>query len=112
MRQHYYKPILRNIISQSLEMLECCPLKVLWSDRTLSIGKRKIKDIRTKFKKYCICHAFRASINWTIQKTGKFCNVSEHATPSNYYREGLDKETKKCVFEFHERDDISHMCPV
>ena len=31
-------------------MLECSPLKVLWSDRTLSIGKRKIKDIRTKLK--------------------------------------------------------------
>ena len=45
--------------------------------------------------------------DWTIQKTVAFFNVSEHAvkqsrqlkkgkgilaTPSNYYREGLDKE--------------------
>ena len=48
--------------------------------------------------------------DWTIQKTVEFFNVSEHAvkqarklkkkkgivaTSSNYYREGLDKETKK-----------------
>ena len=33
------------------------------------------------------------------------------ATPSNYYREGLNKETKKCVVEFYERDDVSRMCP-
>ena len=38
-----------DIVNQSLEMLECSPLKVLWSDRT-SIGKkRKIKDVTTKF---------------------------------------------------------------
>ena len=64
--------------------------------------------------------------DWTIQKTVEFFNVSEHvgkqarklkkekgilATPSNYYREGSDKETKKCVVEFYERDDVSHMCP-
>ena len=39
-----------DIINQSLEMLECSPLKVLQSDRTLTIGKRKIKDVTTKFK--------------------------------------------------------------
>ena len=33
------------------------------------------------------------------------------ATPSNYYREGLDKETKKCTVEFYERDDVSCTCP-
>ena len=64
--------------------------------------------------------------DWTIQKTVEFFNVSEHAvmqarklkkvkrilaTPSYYYREGLDKETKKCVVEFYERDDVSRMCP-
>ena len=63
--------------------------------------------------------------DWTIQKTVEFSNVSEHAvkqarklkkekgilaTPSNYYREALDKETKKCVVEFYERDDVSRMC--
>ena len=37
-------------VNQSLEMLECSTLKVLQSDRTLSIGKRKIKDVTTKFK--------------------------------------------------------------
>ena len=36
-------------VNQSLEMLECSPLKVLQSDRTLSIGKRKIKDVTTNF---------------------------------------------------------------
>ena len=56
--------------------------------------------------------------DWTIQKTVQFYNVSEHAvkqarklkkekgilaTPSNYYREGLDTETKSCVVEFCER---------
>ena len=65
--------------------------------------------------------------DWTIQKTVQFYNVSEHAvkqarklkkqkwilaTPSNYYRKGLDKETKKCVVEFYDRDDVvSRMCP-
>ena len=49
--------------------------------------------------------------DWTIQKTVEFFNVSKHAVkrprklkkekgilaiPSNYYREELDKETKKC----------------
>ena len=38
-----------NILNQSLEMLECCPLKVLQSDIT-SIGKRKIKDVTSKFE--------------------------------------------------------------
>ena len=64
--------------------------------------------------------------DWTMQKTVKFFNVSEHAvkqarklkkekgilaTPSSYYREGLDKEIKKCVVEFYERVDVSRMCP-
>ena len=39
-----------DIVNQSLEMLESYPLKVLRSDRRLSIGKRKIKDVITKFK--------------------------------------------------------------
>ena len=29
-----------DIVNQSLEILECPPLKVLWSDRTLSIEER------------------------------------------------------------------------
>ena len=37
------------IVNQSLEMLECSSLKVLRSDRILSIDKRKIKDVTTKF---------------------------------------------------------------
>ena len=39
-----------NIVNQSLEVLECSPLKVLRSDRALSVGKKKIKDVKTKFK--------------------------------------------------------------
>ena len=38
------------IVNQSLEILECSPLNVLLSHRVLSIGKRKIKDVPTKFK--------------------------------------------------------------
>ena len=38
-----------DILNQSLEMLECCPLKVLQSD-IISIGKRKIKDVTSKFE--------------------------------------------------------------
>ena len=38
-----------DILNQSLEMLECCPLKVLQSDIT-SVGKRKIKDVTSKFE--------------------------------------------------------------
>ena len=64
--------------------------------------------------------------DWPIQKTVEFFNVREHAVklarklkkekgilaiPSNYCREGLDKETKKCVVKFYERDDVSRMCP-
>ena len=56
--------------------------------------------------------------DWAIQKTVDFFNVSEHAakqarklkkekkileTPSNYYREGLNKETKECVAEYYDR---------
>ena len=37
-----------DIVTQSLEILECSPLKVLCSDRTLSIGKRNIKDVTTR----------------------------------------------------------------
>ena len=59
-------------------------------------------------------------------KKVEFCYVCEHAvkqtimlkkakrilaTSLNYYGEGLDKERKKCVVEFYERDDVSHMCP-
>ena len=39
-----------DIVNQSLEMLECFPLKVLQSNRTLSIGKRKVNNFTTKFK--------------------------------------------------------------
>ena len=57
--------------------------------------------------------------DWTIQKTVQFFNASEHAvkeagkrkkekgilaTPSNYYKKGLDQEIKKCVFEFCVRE--------
>ena len=64
--------------------------------------------------------------DWAIPKTVGFFNVSEHAvnqarnlkkekgileTPFNYYRQGLDKETKECVAEFYERDDVIRMCP-
>ena len=59
-----------------------------------------------------------ASEDWRIQKTVEFFNFSEHAvkqvrkfknkkgilaSPSNCYREELDKKTKKCVVEFYER---------
>ena len=39
-----------DIVNQSLAILEGSPLKVLRSDKALSIGKRKIKDVTTKFK--------------------------------------------------------------
>ena len=39
-----------DIVNQSLEMLEYSPLKVLQSDRTLSIGKGKIKDVKQSLK--------------------------------------------------------------
>ena len=39
-----------DILNQSLEMLEGSSLKALRSNRVLSIGKRKIKDITKKFK--------------------------------------------------------------
>ena len=139
------------------------PLKVLRSDRTLTIGKRKIKDVTTKFKNFVSialselqltensdcsnCQRLVDSIkekltgcsrerkiqmftlapeDWTIQKVVEFFKVCEHAvkqarklkkekgiliTPSNYYREGLDKEAKKCVVEFCERDDVTRTCP-
>ena len=66
-----------------------------------------------------------ASEDWTIQKSLEFFSVSEHtvkyvrklkiekwiwAIPSDYCREGLDKETKKCVVELYEKD-VSCMCP-
>ena len=39
-----------DIVNQSLEILECSSLRVLQSDRTLSIGKRKIKYVTTMLK--------------------------------------------------------------
>ena len=41
--------IANHIVNQSLQILECSPLKVFRSERTLSAGKRKIKDVTTKF---------------------------------------------------------------
>ena len=38
-----------NVINQSLEVLECSPLKILQSNWTLLLGKRKNKDLTTKF---------------------------------------------------------------
>ena len=131
-------------------MLECSPLEVLRSNRTLSIGKRKIKDVTKKFKnvvsialsepqltensdcsncqrlvdsikeKLTDCSNERKIKNTNAyscsrrldntKNSAKFFNVSEHAvkqvrklkkekgilaTTCNYYREGLDKETKK-----------------
>ena len=37
-------------VNHSLKMLECSPLKVLRSVRSLSVGKRKTKDVTKKFK--------------------------------------------------------------
>ena len=52
-------------------MLECCPLKVLWSDRT-SIGKRKIKDIRTKFKNIVSVMLSEPQLTEQSKKQGSF----------------------------------------
>ena len=38
-----------DIVNQSLEIVQCSPLKVFQSDRTLAIGKRRIRDVNTKF---------------------------------------------------------------
>ena len=38
------------LVNDSLEMLECSPLKTLCSDRTLKLGKRKIESAISKFK--------------------------------------------------------------
>ena len=46
---NYYRRREDPILNQSLEILECSSLRVLQSDRTLSIGKRIIKDATTKF---------------------------------------------------------------
>ena len=39
----------RHIANQSLELLDCSPIKVIRTDRTVSLGKRKINDFTTKF---------------------------------------------------------------
>ena len=39
-----------DIVNQSLEILECSPLKVLRSDRTLSISKRKTRMLLQSLK--------------------------------------------------------------
>ena len=63
--------------------------------------------------------------DWSIKKTVKFFNVTEHsvkmaqklrkeqgilAVPKGYSREA-EKETKVKVKEFFERDDVSCLCP-
>ena len=147
-----------DIVKQSLEMLECSSLKISRPDRTLSIGKRNIKDVTIKFKNVLFivllepkltensdCSNYQRSVDsikekithcsnkrknkflllpqniGQSKKTVEFFNVSGHpvkqarklkkekvilATLSNYYREGLDKETKKYL-EFYDRDGVS-----
>ena len=38
------------LVNDSLEMLECSPLKTLHSDRTLKLGKRKIESDISKLR--------------------------------------------------------------
>ena len=38
------------LVNDSLEMLECSPLKMLNSDRTLRLGKRKIESAISKLR--------------------------------------------------------------
>ena len=39
----------RHIANQFLELLDCSPIKTVRTDRTVSLGKRKISDITAKF---------------------------------------------------------------
>ena len=38
------------LVNESLEMFECSPLKSFRTDRVLSLGKRKIEKVTSKFK--------------------------------------------------------------
>ena len=38
-----------NLVNQSLEIFDCSSLKVVRSDRTVALGKRKIQNVTSKF---------------------------------------------------------------
>ena len=38
-----------SLVNQSLETVDFSPLKVIQSDRTVALGKRKIQDVTSKF---------------------------------------------------------------
>ena len=89
----------------------------------------RVKDIKEKRK---ICNKQETvqllttvPVDWSIKKTVKFFNVTEHsvkmarklrkehgilAVPKGYSREA-EEETKVKVKEFFERDDVSRLCP-
>ena len=45
-----YQETAKDITNHPLEMLKCFYLKILRPDRTLSLGKRKMRDFTIKFK--------------------------------------------------------------
>ena len=38
-----------SLVNHSFEIFDCSPLKVIWPDGTVALGKRKIQDITNKF---------------------------------------------------------------
>ena len=38
-----------SLVNHSFEIFDCSPVKVIWSDRTVALGKRKIQDVTNKF---------------------------------------------------------------
>ena len=38
-----------SLVNQSFEIFDCSPLKLIQSDKTVALGKRKIQDVTSKF---------------------------------------------------------------
>ena len=38
-----------SLVNQSFEIFDCSPLKLIRSDKTVALGKRKIQDVTSKF---------------------------------------------------------------
>ena len=46
---YHFRHLVCSQVNQSYEIFDCPPLKVVWSDRTVALGKRKIQDVTRIF---------------------------------------------------------------
>ena len=58
----------RHIVNQSLELLDCSPIKVIRTDRTVSLGKHKMNDFTTEFNQTIAVALNEPSLGISVNK--------------------------------------------